>query len=322
MTLPDLPTIVVILAGVGAFVSVLAVGLPLLQRDQFNTRLKAVAERRRELSARQREALQGKAGSRFQVKRHVGLMKAVLGRLKLQTMIDDRELRARLAQAGWRRQSSAVTFIFARIAVPVVLLLLALLYMSNPAFAAWKLGSKLAIYGGTTLFGAYLPSLMLTNAITKRKKLLSRAFPDALDLMVICVEAGLSIESAFLKVTEEMAESAPVIAEEIALASAELAFLSDRRQAYDNLAERTGLASIKSLCTALVQSERYGTPVSLALRVLSQENREARMSAAEKKAASLPAKLTVPMIVFFLPVLFIVIIGPAAIKVSHLMHGG
>jgi tight adherence protein C len=162
---------------------------------------------------------------------------------------------------------------------------------------------------------------MLTNTITKRQQALSRSFPDALDLMVICVEAGVSIEAAFQRVTEEMVESTPVIAEEIALTSAELAFLGDRRQAYENLAERTGLPAIKSLCTALLQSERYGTPVSVALRVLAQENREARMAAAEKKAAALPAKLTVPMIIFFLPVLFMVIIGPAAIQVSRILGG-
>jgi tight adherence protein C len=321
MSLPDLPTLVVIFAGLGAFVSVLAVGLPLLQRDQHHSKLKAVAERRRELSAQQRDALASK-GSRFEVKRHVGLMKAVLGRLKLQAMLNDKGLRARLAQAGWRRQSAVVTLVFARIAVPLVMLGLAILYMASPAFDQWTVGGKLAAYGGAAGFGALLPGLLLSNAITKRQKLLNRAFPDALDLMVICVEAGLSIEAAFLKVTEEMAMTAPALAEEIALTSAELAFLTDRRQAYENLAERTGLPAIKSLCTALNQSERYGTPVSLALKVLSQERRESRMAAAEKKAASLPAKLTVPMIIFFLPVLFMVIIGPAAIKVSHLMHGG
>ncbi len=167
---------------------------------------------------------------------------------------------------------------------------------------------------------AYLPSLLLSNAIQKRQKILRRAFPDTLDLMVICVESGLSIEATFQRVTEEIVESAPPLAEEIALTSAELAFLGDRRLAYDNLAERTGLPGFKSLCTTLLQSERYGTPLAVALRVLSQENRETRMAAAEKKAAMLPAKLTVPMIVFFLPVLFMIIIGPAAIQVSRLMH--
>jgi tight adherence protein C len=137
--------------------------------------------------------------------------------------------------------------------------------------------------------------------------------------MVICVEAGMSIEAAFNKVSEEMAESAPLMAEEIGLTAAELAFLNDRRAAYENLAERSGLATFKSLVTTLLQSEKYGTPIAAGLRVIAQENRDARLNAAEKKAAALPAQLTVPMIIFFLPVLFIVIAGPAGIQVSELM---
>jgi tight adherence protein C len=272
-----------------------------------------------ELSARQRALLQEKS-TRFQPRRHVGLMRQVLDRMKLQSLIEDRSLRAKLAQAGWRRSSAAVVYVFARVAVPICVTGVALLYFSAPAYAkiAFQLRLCYAVLAGISL--AYLPSLLLANAIQKRQKDLARAFPDALDLMVICVESGQSIEATFQRVTEEMVGSAPALAEEIALASAELAFLGDRRAAYGNLADRTGLQSVKSLTTALIQSERYGTPLSLALRVLSQENREARMSAAEKKAAALPAKLTVPMIVFFLPVLFMIIIGPAAIQISHILH--
>jgi tight adherence protein C len=314
MTLPGTTTLIVMLSGLCAFVSVLAVGLQLLSRDQLNERLKMVAERRRELSARRKEALEPK-GSRFQLKRHVGLMKSVLNRLKMQNLLESKELRGKLAQAGWRKPSAAVMFLFAKVAMPLALLSFSMLYLSaNPLFAHWTWQQRLLAALAGSLSSAYLPAVMLKNSILKRQKALTRAFPDALDLMVICVEAGLSVEGAFQKVVEEMAASAPVLAEEIALTSAELAFLSDRRAAYDNLTERTGLPAIKSLCTALVQSERYGTPVSVALRVLSHENREARMAAAEKKAAALPAKLTVPMIVFFLPVLFLVIIGPAVIS--------
>lgn len=319
MSLPDTTTLIILLSGLCAFVSVLAIGLQLLQRDQLNDRLKMVAERRRELSARQREALAGK-GSRFQLQRHVGLMKSVLDRLRMQTQLENKELRAQLAQAGWRRPSAVVAFVFAKVVLPLALLGLGLLYFSaHPYFSTWPWQQRVGVALVAGLFGSALPGLMLKNTIQKRQQSLTRAFPDALDLMVICVEAGLSIEGAFQRVVEEMAASAPVLAEEIALTGAELAFLSDRRQAYENLTERTGLPAIKSLCTALMQSERYGTPVSVALRVLSHENREARMSAAEKKAAALPAKLTVPMIIFFLPVLFMVIIGPAAIRVMEIM---
>jgi tight adherence protein C len=320
MTMPDLPTLIVLLAGAGAFLSVLAAGLPLLHRDPFASRLKAVAQRRQELSARQREALQERS-ARFQPRRHVGVMRSVLNRLNLQKLVEDPALRAKLAQAGWRRSSAAVVFVFARVAVPIVVTGLALLYFSVPGYddLGFQLKLTYSVFAGVGL--AYLPHLLLTNAVQKRQAVLARAFPDALDLLVICVESGLSVEASFQRVTEEIVDSAPALAEEIALTSAELAFLGDRRQAYANLAERTGLPSFKSLATALIQSERYGTPVSVALRVLAQENREARMAVAEKKAASLPAKLTVPMIVFFLPVLFMIIIGPAAIQISRLMHG-
>jgi tight adherence protein C len=319
MTMPDLPTIIILLAGVGAFISVLAAGLPFLHRDPFASRLKAVSERRQELSARQLAALQERS-ARFQPKRHVSLMRSVLNRLNLQTLLEDKALRTKLSQAGWRQSSAAVVFVFARVAVPIGVAGVGLVYLQSPAYADWSFRIKLtySVLAGVCL--AYLPHLMLANAIQKRQQILRRAFPDALDLMVICVESGLSLEATFQRVTEEIVESAPALAEEIALTSAELAFLGDRRLAYGNLTDRTGLPGFKSLCTVLLQSERYGTPLAVALRVLSQENREARMAVAEKKAAALPAKLTVPMIIFFLPVLFMIIIGPAAIQVSHLLH--
>lgn len=302
------------LAGVGAFVSVIAVGYPLLQRDNLASRLKSVAARRQELSAKQKAGFSQR--SRFQPRAHVGVMKSVLSRLNLTDVLEAKELKLKLQQAGWRRSGTAVKFTFARIAAPIILFALALLYVSGP-LAHLAGFSKTMICMLALVGGAYLPNMLLTNAIQKRQKVLSRAFPDALDLMVICVEAGVSIEAAFARVTEEMAVSAPEIAEEIGLTAAELAFLGERRQAYENLADRTGLPTVKSLATTLMQSEKYGTPVSLGLRVLSQENRDSRLSAAEKKAASLPAKLTVPMIIFFLPVLFLVIAGPAYIKITQ-----
>ncbi|MBW7850088.1 MAG: type II secretion system F family protein [Rhodospirillales bacterium] len=317
----DLPTIITILTAAGAFISVLAVGLPLVQKDELGARLKAVAARRQELSQKQQAAFQQK--TRFQPKRHVGLMKAVLDRLKLQNMLEAKDLKKKLAQAGWRRQSAAVTFTFSRIAAPIVLTIVTLIFVSSaPEFASKAFATKLLICAGAALVGFFLPAILLQNAITKRQQVLSRAFPDALDLLVICVDAGLSIEAAFSRVTEEMAEGSPEMAEEMGLTSAELAFLGDRRLAYENLAERTGLAYVKSLVTALSQAEKYGTSISNSLRVIAQETRDVRMSAAEKKAAALPAKLTVPMIVFFLPVLFMVIAGPAGIQVSAKFGGG
>jgi tight adherence protein C len=309
-------SLIIMVAAVAAFASVVAVMMPLLSREQLASRLKAVAARRQELSARQRSELQSR--KRLQPRRRVALMRAVVDRLKLQDMLEAKALKARLAQAGWRRPSAAVTYIFSRVALPVLLLAVGLIYATT-VFARDPFFTRAAIVLGAVAVGTYLPSILLANAIQKRQAVLALAFPDALDLMVICVDAGLSVETALLRVTEEMGANAPEMAEEMGLTAAELAFLGDRRHAWDNLAERTGLPQVKSLATALVQSEKYGTPVSQALKVLGQENREARMAAAEKKAASLPAKLTVPMIIFFLPVLFLVIAGPAAIQVSGLM---
>ncbi|RAU20938.1 pilus assembly protein TadC [Paramagnetospirillum kuznetsovii] len=312
-----LTTLIMICAAVVAFVSIVAVSLPLIARDRLTSRMKAVAARRQELSAIQRANLQ--TGRRKNApRRRQALMRAVVDRLKLQDMLEAKELKAKLAQAGWRGQSAPLTFIFARVALPVVLLALGLVYATT-VFADLPLTNRAFILVGAMAAGAYLPHLMLTNAIQKRQFSVARAFPDALDLMVICVDAGLSVEASLGRVVDEMGETSPELAEEFGLTAAELAFLGDRRHAWENLADRTGLAQVRSLSTTLLQSEKYGTPVSQALKVLAQENRESRMSEAEKKAAALPAKLTVPMIVFFLPVLFLVIAGPAAIQVSGVM---
>ena len=191
-------------------------------------------------------------------------------------------------------------------------------------FVLTKLEQPTSIKLGLCLIAAYigmqLPYLFLKNKIQHRKLSIIRAFPDALDLLLICVESGMSIEAAFRRVSEEIGSQSIPLAEELTLTTAELSYLPDRRQAYENLAERTGLEGVKAVCLALQQSERYGTPMAQTLRVMSQENRDMRMSEAEKKAAALPPKLTVPMIVFFLPVLFVVILGPAAIRVMALQH--
>lgn len=310
-----LELLVVAVASVAAFATVLALGLQLASRDQLASRLKAVAQRRQELSARQRDSYKK---SRFQAKRHVGWMRAVVDRMNVREMLEARDLKMRLAQAGWRQSSSQVTYVFSRIAVPVVAFAVSLLYVTA-LFDQWSFFLQAMVVLGCATFGNYLPPILLTNAIQKRQQAIARAFPEALDLMVICVEAGLSVEGGLLKVTDELGKSGPELAEEFGLTAAELAFLGDRRQAWDNLSDRSGLPQVKSLCTALVQSEKYGTPLGQALRVLADENRAARMAAAEKKAAALPAKLTVPLVLFFLPVLFMVVAGPAVIRVMSVM---
>jgi len=312
----DLPTVIICVAFVAAFASVMAVATPFLQNDKFAARRKAVAFKRDELQIQQREGFNSRR--RLQPTRSESAMRNVITQLRLGDMLEQKDLKRRLVQGGYRTTSAPVTFTFVRLAMPIALGLLAFFY-SLSLFPEWTYqGKGLAVIFGAAL-GYMLPTIFLTNAVQKRQKVLTRALPDALDLMVICVESGMSIEAAFTKVSEEMAESAPLMAEEMGLTAAELAYLGDRRAAYENLAERTGLATFRSLTTTLLQSEKYGTPISTGLRVIAQENRDARLNAAEKKAAALPAQLTVPMIIFFLPVLFIVIAGPAGIQVAELM---
>jgi tight adherence protein C len=311
----DLPTLIIGFSFVAAMVSIVAVVLPFLGNDTMSSRLKAVASRRNELSATQRAGLQPKA-NRMKPTGQVGVMKEILKKLKLDELLEAKQLRKKLLMAGYRSKTAPIKYTFASVAIPLVLLGLASLYVTG-ILAHLATFQKSGIFIGAGAFGYYLPSILLNNTIQKRQHVMQLAFPDSLDLLVICVESGLSIEAAFVRVADEMAETAPIMSEEIGLTAAELAFLSERRQAYENFAERTGLPAVKSLCTTLGQAERYGTSIAVGLRVLSQENRESRLAAAEKKAASLPAKLTVPMILFFLPVLFLVIAGPAAITISN-----
>ena len=308
-------TLFSVLVTIGALAGVAAVSMALLRRDRQAVRLKAVAERRRQLAAQNTDTLRAK--SRPGPKKKKSAVQEMLEKLKLLQADSTRELKRKLMAAGWRDPGIPAKFVAATLGLPIGFAGIAALYVTGP-LAAQPVMVKAAIAAGAAAFGFFLPRILLTNAINKRRTAITKAFPDALDLMVICVEAGVSVEAAFNRVTEEMIGSAPELAEEVGLAAAELAFLPDRRQAFENLADRTGIPAVKSLATTLLQSEKYGTPVAVGLRVLSQENREARMAAVEKKAAALPAQLTVPMILFFLPVLFLVIAGPAAIRVAGL----
>lgn len=298
-----------------AFLTVIGLALPLLQPDIFATRLKVIRERRAELNQQRRARLERAGLRRDTLTGRVDLMRSLLEKLRVRNITEQPELKRKLVRAGWRGPRPVIVFTFLRVVLPIVFAALALLFVFNRAGEPVSplLGLGIALVAG--LIGSRLPDLLVTNAITRRQQEIQKKFPDALDLMVICVEAGLSLEAAFAKVGEELDADARAIAEEIGLTNAELAFLADRRQALENLAERTGTAPIKSLVTSLVQSERYGTPLGTALRVVSQESRDTRMARAEEKAASLPAKLTVPMVTFFLPVLFMVLIGPTIIQV-------
>lgn len=305
--------IIVFLGTVGTFLTIIAFTLPFLQRDALSPRLKAVAARREEL--RQQATAQKAASRRPGRKEAVTAMSSVLGRLNLMNQLEDRELRMKLARAGWRGYAPIVTFVFGRVLLPIVLALAA-------AFGVFVLdmfqlapAMKLVAVMGGAVIGYYVPNVIVKNVTQKRQEAIQLTFPDALDLMIICVEAGLSLEAAFNRVADEIAENSPELSEELGLTTAELNFLGDRRQALMNLADRIGLDEAKALATSLIQSEQYGTPLTVALRVLSRENRDARMSRAEQKAGALPAMLTGPMIVFFLPVVFIVLLGPAIIQI-------
>ncbi len=312
----DLQTIIMIAAFIAAFASILAVTLPFMQSDSFAARYKAVAARRQELSQVQQQNFQQR--KRLQPTRREGLMRAVIGKLNLQDMLEAKALKQKLMQAGLRRQSAAVHYIFWRVTLPVLFLGIAVFYVYGLK-KDLSVPIKTGILIGSAVVGWLMPQIWVTNKIQKRQHQLQRAFPDALDLMVICVEAGMSIEAAFNKVSDEMMEGAPTMAEEMGLTAAELSLMGDRRRAYENMQERSGLPGFKALSTTLLQSEKYGTPIAVGLRTIAQENRDMRLMAAEQKAAALPAKLTVPMIVFFLPVLFLVIAGPAGIQVAAIM---
>jgi tight adherence protein C len=210
-----------------------------------------------------------------------------------------------------------------RFATPVVLFVLSFIYLQFALYKDHPLYLNLAYAVGIGIVGAYLPTLMLKNQTTKRQKSIRRAWPDCLDLMLLCVEAGMSVELAFKRVAKEIGDQSAALAEELTLTTAELSFLEDRTRAYENLGKRTGLDNVRSVMTSLIQADRYGTSVGTSLRVMAEEGREHRMSEAEKKAGALPPKLTVPLILFFLPVLFIVILSPAMIKVfSQGIHIG
>jgi len=304
-----------LLAAVAAAATVLTIAIPLTEGNTLNKRMKSVATERDKIRARERERLtrqNDRVNLRPEPKAY---MRRIVEQFKLGDWLGTENAKLRLAMAGYRGAQAEVAFLFFRLAAPIGLFLFTLFYV----FVVKDFGQPVTIRIGMAIGGAYLglkaPEIFLSNQISKRQLSMRIAFPDALDLLLICVEAGMSIEQAFRKVSTEIGGQSVALAEEFALCTAELSYLTDRKIAYENLTLRTGLESVKSVSTALIQAERYGTPLGTALRTLAQESRDQRMNAAEKKAAALPPKLTVPMIVFFLPVLFVIIMFPALVQV-------
>ncbi|WP_036791589.1 type II secretion system F family protein [Pleomorphomonas koreensis] len=317
--LRDPVTLMAILVSLAIFATVLSLTMPLLSSDRLPARMKAVADEREKIRQRERARLAEEGRGSLRGKESKAYMRSLVEKLSLRKALLDDKGEEKLKQAGYRSEAATTTFLFARFVLPFGFLAVAIFYV----FVVLKIDRPLAFKVGICLviayIGFYLPVIFVSNALQKRQQSIKRAFPDSLDLLLICVESGMSIEIAFRRVSEEIGSQSLALAEELSLTTAELSFLSDRRQAYENLANRTGLDGVKAVCLALIQSERYGTPLGQTLRVLSQENRDMRMNEAEKKAAALPPKLTVPMIVFFLPVLFAVIMAPAIIKITS-MH--
>jgi tight adherence protein C len=307
-------------SAIAVFATILTASSMLFEGDRLAARIKTVALEREKIRARERARLadnQKRASLRNEAK---PFMRQVVESFNLKKALADDKTISKLRMAGYRGQAPLVVFLFARLVLPLIFFVVAVFYL----FAFSKLQhpaiTKILIAVVIAYIGFYAPNLYVSNVIKKRQAVIRRAWPDALDLLLICVESGMSAETAFQRVSEEIGSQSVELAEELTLTTAELSYLQERRQAYENLGTRTGLESVKSVMTSLIQAERYGTPLGQSLRVLAQESRDQRMTLAEKKAAQLPPKLTVPMILFFLPVLFGVLIGPAAIKVMHTMH--
>jgi len=311
----NVKTLTMVFAAIAAVGTVLTLAMPLLSGDALGARMKAVAVEREKIRQRERERMaqaQQKASLRQSPKQYI---QAIVDNFNLSKWVGQEEARLKLIQAGYRGHAPYVTYLFFRMVTPIASGIAAAAYLFVITNLSQPTMVKIGLCIGATFLGTQLPLIFLKNRIAHRQLSIKRAFPDTLDLMLICVESGMSIEAAFKKVAEEIGTQSVALAEELTLTTAELSYLPDRRAAYENLGKRTALEGVKSVCMALQQAERYGTPLAGALRVMAQENRDMRMSEAEKKAAGLPPKLTVPMILFFLPVLFVVILGPAAIKV-------
>jgi tight adherence protein C len=313
--LMDAQNAVMLLAGVAAFATILTIALPLMEGDKLGTRMKYVATEREAMRQRYREQMMMERNRLRQTPK--GFIKQIVDRFSQGRALENEAIKTKLRQAGFRGQAPIYTFVFFRFVMPPILFVVTLAYFYIFNSFGLEASGRLFMAGAAAFCGFYMPNLFVQNVIARRQESIRKAFPDALDLLLICVESGMSIEAAFIKVADEIGSQSVELAEELSVTTAELSYLQERRKAYENLAERTGLPGVKAVVTSLIQAERYGTPLGQSLRVMAQENRDMRMSEAERKAAGLPPKLTVPMIAFFLPVLFCVILGPAVIKMME-----
>lgn len=306
------------LAVAAAFLISVTIGLPLIQGDSGRSRLKAIQTRRDQF----KQAIKDRAVRTPSLRERLmkeSVYQKLASRLKFERLVNMDNVRAKLIMAGWRDPNTVPKFLLAHLIVPVVFgSYVAFMIYLGPMKGSVGADMKPLVALGSIVIGIALPSILLSNAAQNRQQKLSRQYPDALDLMLVCVEAGLSVEQAFMRVTEEIGQSIPEVAEEFALTGAELAYLGDRRAAFENLQKRAKLNEFLQLSTVLSQAEQYGTSVADALRTLSSGARQTRVNAVEKTAAGLGPKMTVPMILFILPCMFLVLLGPSIIKIMEL----
>jgi tight adherence protein C len=305
--------LIALLLGVAVFGALMGFAGVVMGGDPLKARVRAIAEGRMNTSVR-RSARGPGAEARLRETQSAGFAARLVDALKLRQVFEVEPSREMLRQAGYRSERHLVILLMLRLITPIAAGFL--VYAYSAAILASSMSPQLRIAATVAgiLVGYYLPVLFVKNMVARRQASISRAWPDALDLMLICVEAGMAIEPAMQRVAREIGPISEPLEDELSLTVAELAYLQERRKALENLARRTGLPIVRAVVTSLIQSERYGTPLGNALRVLAQENRDMRMAEAERKAAALAPKLTVPMMVFFMPALFVVILGPVGFK--------
>jgi len=319
----DVIMVATALAAVATFAVLVAIYAVTTVRDPMAKRVKALNERREQLKAGIVASTSKRRKSISNKNEMADKVRGALASMKMLQQSQVEKAQERLMQAGIRSKDMAFVVIFARFLLPVVfgVLAIVMVYVVD-YFPEWGAFKKYGLVAGTLLLAYKAPDIYLKNRVTKRTHAVRKGLPDALDLLVICAEAGLTVDAAFGRVARELGKAYPELGDEFALTSIELGFLTDRRLAFENLAKRIDLESVRGVVTTMIQTEKYGTPLASALRVLSAEFRNERMMRAEEKAARLPAIMTVPLILFILPVLFVVILGPAACSINDALLSG
>lgn len=316
--LGDPAFLVTLMVSIGCATTVLLAFLPMLAKDDMSRRIKAVSTERERIRMRERDRLAASGAGKNTLRyKSGGLSKQMVDSLQLNSWLNTDTAKLKLAQAGFRGVGAENAFLAYRLGAPIIFFIGGLIYLFFVANLQWSVTMKFGAALACAYLGIKAPEIFLNNKIGKRQKTMNRAYPNMVDLLIICAESGMSIEHSVRKVSQEIGSESIEMAEEMSLLAAEMSYLENRRVAFENLANRCGIDAIKQLTTVMIQSEKYGTPLGVALRVLAQESRDARLTAAEKKAAALPPALTVPMIVFFLPGLFCAILTPAIVQINH-----